>query len=263
MSYLDLAEALVKRLEADKLTGYPDSGNKPTNGYGHTGPEVRIGVTITQEIADHNLSVDLATADHRLAGVCYPSSLAKLQDHERAALVCFVFNVGAEKPWTIWKDIDAGNLADVPAQLRRFDKAEVDGKLVTIKGLDNRRDAEVAFWNTADIEVAATLARPAGPGSGVDLAPPSHTTVTMITPPTPAPPPPMAKTSLFAKLTTVAGGGIAMVASNAQQIHGIVSPYVSNAKMFATLDTVAVGAIVAAGVVGVLIHVHQADARQV
>lgn len=262
MTYLDLAAALVSRLEACKLVGYLDSGGVPTDGYGHTGPEVKVGRTITQEIADHNRTVDLATADHRLAQVCYPSSLDKLQQHERAALVSFVFNVGAEPGWEIWKDIDTGDLADVPTQLRRFDKAKVKGKLVAIKGLDNRRDAECAFWNTADIEVAAVLARPAGPGSGVDLAPPSHATVAMITPPEPAPAPPLAHTSLAAKLTTVAGGAVAAAASQAQQVHGVISPYVDNAKLFGTLDTIAVGVIVAAGVIGVLIHAHQAEVRK-
>jgi lysozyme len=260
MSYIDLAKALIKRLEACRLVGYLDSAGVPTTGYGHTDPSVKVGVTSTQEIADHDLDVDLGTADHRLSTVCYPSVLAKLADHQRAALISFVFNVGAEANWTIWKDIDAGNLSDVPAQLRRFDKATVDGKLVTILGLDNRREAEIAFWNTADIEVAAAVARPAG-SAGVDAAPPSHTTVTMITPPAPIQAPPLAKTSLIAKCTTVLGGGVAALASQAQQIHGIVSPYVDNAKVFATLDTAAVGVIVAAGIVGVIIHAHQAEAR--
>lgn len=261
MTYLDLAASLVKRLEACKLTGYSDSAGVPTNGYGHTGPEVRIGRTISQEIADHDLEVDLGTADHRLSQVCYPSSLAKLADHQRAALVSFVFNVGAEKPWTIWKDLDAGNFGDIPAQLRRFDKATVKGQLVTIPGLDHRREAEIAFWNTADVEVAAAIARPAG-SVGVDAAPPSHTTVTMITPPAPLPAPPMARASLIAKATTTVGGLAVAAGSQAQQIHGVIAPFVSNAQIFKTMDTVAVGAIVAAGVIGVMIHAHQENARK-
>jgi hypothetical protein len=72
----------------------------------------------------------------------------------------------------------------------------------------------------------------------------------------------MARESLIAKATTVVGGGVAAVATQAQQIHGVISPYVENAKVFQTLDTVAVGAIVAAGVIGILIHAHQAEARK-
>lgn len=262
MGYRDLAKDLVKRLEGTKLVGYPDSGGVPTNGTGHTGPEVKIGVEITPEIADHNLDVDLATADSRLAGVCTPNALAALHDHQHAALLSFVFNLGAGKTWTVWKDINTGNLDDVPTQLRRFDKGVVGGELVDIPGLDNRREAEIAYWNTADIEIAATAARPNGPGSGVDQAPPSHTTAAMQTPPTPEPAPPMAKASLIAKATTVVGGAAAAIGSQAQEIHGVVSPYVDGHKLFNTLDTVALGAVIAAGIVGIMIHAHQATARK-
>jgi len=263
MSYLDFAATLVKRLEACKLVGYADTGGIPTDGYGHTGPEVRIGRPITQAQADQALLCDLIKADCRLESVCYPSVLGTLHDHQRAALVSFVFNVGAQPAWTIWKDLDDRKFDDVPVQLKRFDKGRVNGKLTVIRGLDNRRDAEIAFWNTADVEVAAKLARPQGPGSGVDLAPPSHTTVNMITPPTPEPAPPMAKVSLAAKAVTVIGGGFTWLASNAQQVHGVVSPYADNAKAFATLDSIAVGAIIAAGIAGILIHEYQAHERTV
>lgn len=263
MSYLDLASALVERLESCKLTGYLDSVGVPTNGYGHTGPEVRAGVAITQAEADHNLMRDLMRADVRLEAVCSAAALGRLKEHQRAALVSFVFNVGAEAGWTIWKLVNAGSLDDVPAQLRRFNKGKIGGKLVVIPGLSNRREAEIAFWDTADAEVAAKLARPSGPGSGVDQAPPSHTTVALITPPTPEAAPPLAKVSLAAKAVTVVGGAATAVGSQAQQFHDLLSPYVSNAKIFQSMDTIAVGAIVAAGVIGILIHEYQAKERKV
>src|SRR5579872_24143 len=100
MSYLDLAESLVKKLEGCRLVGYLDSVGKPTIGYGHTGPEVHVGQEITQEIADHDCAIDLATADRDLAGVCRASALAELHPHQRATLVSFVFNVGADPDWT-------------------------------------------------------------------------------------------------------------------------------------------------------------------
>jgi lysozyme len=259
MSYLDLARSLIQRLESCKLVGYPDSAGIPTNGYGHTGPEVRIGAPVSQDIAEHDLDIDLATADHRLSTVCYPSSLARLADHQRAALVAFVFNVGAKDNWQIWKDIDGGDLADVPAQLRRFTKATVNGQLVDVAGLEHRREAEIIFWNTADLAVAASVAQTAN----AVAAPPSGYTRAADTPPAPAPAPPLAATSLAAKVTTAVAGAAMAGGSAAQQIHGVVSPYVDKAKVFATLDTIAVGAIVAAGIVGVMIHVHQAERRAV
>lgn len=259
MSYLDLAETLIKPLEGCRLTGYPDSVGKATIGYGHTGPEVRVGETISQEIADRYLLMDLGTADRRLSEVCYPSSLGKLPDHRRAALVSFVFNVGAEAAWTIWKDIDDDNLSDVPAQLRRFVNGRIGGKLTEIPGLEHRREAEIVYWNTADQAAAVAVATVA---SAVQ-PPPSHTTVTADTPPTPVPAPPLANTSLVAKAATAIGGGAVALGSAAQQIHQQIVPYVDTAKIFATLDTVAVGGIIAAGVVGVMIHFHQTAVRQV
>ncbi len=72
-----------------------------------------MGVTITQEVADRDLLTNLAIADKRLIGVCGEEPLGKLADHQRASLVDFVFNVGAEASWTIWQDVKDGNLADV------------------------------------------------------------------------------------------------------------------------------------------------------
>ncbi len=46
MSYLDISADLTKRSEDCKLVGYPDSNGIPTWGWGHTGPEVKIGQTM-------------------------------------------------------------------------------------------------------------------------------------------------------------------------------------------------------------------------
>lgn len=253
MSYLDLAATLIQRLEALRLTGYPDSGGKPTNGWGHTGPEVKIGVTIILEVAEHNLSVDLALADKRLSEVVSAGRLAALDDHERAALLSFVFNVGAGDSWQIWKDLNAGNNADVPTQLRRFVNGEVNGKEQEIPGLANRREAEIAFWNTADVEAAAAIV-----ASAPVAAPPSSTTRDIPTPPTPTPPEPLAKASLTTKVVTA----VAAVGASAQQIHDIVAPHVDEAKIFQTASVGLIGVVIVASVIALLIHGQQQAARK-
>lgn len=257
MSYLDLAEALVKRLEGLRLVGYADTGGVPTNGYGHTGPEVKIGGTITQEIADHNLSVDLATADTHLSKVC--PAVSDLMDHQRAALVSFVFNLGANPAWTIWKDIANGNLADVPAQLRRFDHGEVDGKLVEIPGLRTRREAEITFWNTADLAQAAATPPRASVASAVS----SGFTRAIPTPPTPLPAPPLAKASITTKVVTAVGAGAAAVGTYGSQVHDIVAPHASEGHIFAMVAEGATGLVVIAAIVGLLIHARQSQQRTV
>lgn len=258
MSYLDLAAALVKRLEGYRLIGYADSVGKPTNGYGHTGPEVRVGVSITQEIADHNLTVDLATADRELRACIKPAAIPNLHEHEMAALVSFVFNVGANASWTIWKDINAGKLGDVPAQLRRFDHGEVGGKLVVIPGLNSRREAEVAFWNTADTAQAAAImaAAPIAP-------PPSSYTRSIPTPPAPTPAPPLATQSIVTKAVTMVAGAATAAGTLGSQVHDIAAPHAAEAPIFSTLAVIASGLVVAAALVGLLIHAEQAKQRAV
>lgn len=250
MSYLDLASDLISRLEGCRLVGYADVGGVPTWGYGHTGPEVRVGQAITQEIADHDRDRDIAIADERLQSVCSPAGLAGLMGHQRASLISFVFNVGAEANWTVWKDVDAGRLDDVPNQLRRFVNARQGGKLVKIAGLVNRREAECAFWNTADVQIAAAVAQPS-PASGIVRE--------ADTPPTPTPAPAMWMTSLGAKGATL----LAALGAGATQVHDILAPHASEAKLFQTASAVAIGVGIACSILLLVIHGEQHQAAKV
>lgn len=258
MSYLDLAAALVKRLEGCRLKSYQDSVGKWTCGYGSTGDDIGPTTEWTQDIADHRLVLDLATADKRLRAMIKPAAITSLHEHEMAALDSFVFNVGADADWTIWKDINAGNLAAVPMQLRRFDHGTIDGKLVVIPGLDARREAEVSFWNTADVEQAAAIvaAAPVAP-------PPSGFTRGITTPPAPIPAPPLATQSLITKAVTLVAGAATAAGTLGSQVHDVVSPHAGEAPIFNTLAIAASGLVVAAALIGILIHADQARLRAV
>lgn len=248
-----LAAALIKRLEACKLVGYPDTGGKPTNGYGHTGPGVKVGQRITQEIADHLLQQDLAQAHESLSRVIFGHE-AGLSDHQYAALLSFVFNLGAKEEWTIWKDINTGKLADVPAQMMRFDHGLEHGRLVEIPGLKNRRLAERAYWLTADVpETVAVTAQATSVSSGY--------TRPLPTPPVPVPTPPLASTSLVAKVTTTIAGLAAAAGTAGTQVHDIVAPHASEAQIFSTIAVAATGLVVAASILGLMVHAQQAHLR--
>jgi GH24 family phage-related lysozyme (muramidase) len=85
---------LLKTWEGCRLSAYPDpaSGGAPwTIGYGHTGPDVVPGLTITQQEADALLQKDVADAacavERLLPGV-------SLLPRQRDALISFCFNVG-------------------------------------------------------------------------------------------------------------------------------------------------------------------------
>lgn len=259
--HIEIAEAALKLLEGCRLTGYPDSGGKATNGYGHTGPEVRVGAVITQEIADHDLAVDLGHADSLLAKAIQPGPLAALTEHQRAALDCFTFNVGCNDKWTIWADINAGRLEDVPAQLSRFNKIHVAGQTVVVPGLNHRRAAETHIWNTGDVTTAALIAA-ASPVAQV----PSGQLRDMVTPPTPLPNKPLNGASLATKCVGLASACMAgagtlsgQAGDTAKQVLGIVQPHADTAPIFATAVTVLTGVVVVSGVIGLFIHAHQQE----
>ncbi len=143
----DILEPFLIQREAVKFRPYRDSVGVLTVGCGHTGPDVHPGVLWTQERVDEALKADLTVAAVRLQKACGGSGpLASLTDHQYAALLSFVFNVGADPSWSIWRALKEGRIVDVPKQMARFVFA--GGK--QLQGLVNRRAAEVALWNTPD-----------------------------------------------------------------------------------------------------------------
>ena len=141
---------LLKTWEGCRLSAYPDpaSGGAPwTIGYGHTGPDVVPGLTITQQQADAFLQkyvADAASAVERLlSGVA-------LLPRQRDALISFCFNVGAGalETSTLRKRLLA---AEAPAvviaqELPRWCK----GPNGPVEGLKRRRAAEVAHATAAE-----------------------------------------------------------------------------------------------------------------
>ena len=136
----------ILKVEGSRLKAYQDSGGVWTIGAGHT--PAHEGQVITEAEEHAFLMADLGIAAERLARDVNTPELASLTENEYAALLSFVFNVGAAPGCTIWSVLDANNLAGVPAQMLQFDKAHVGGKLVVVPGLLNRRKAEVALWNS-------------------------------------------------------------------------------------------------------------------
>ena len=145
----------VAQHEACRLRAYLDSASTWTIGYGHT-----LGVTQSSACSSVQaaawLEEDLGIAAKRLAGVVDEAVILKLTDHQYAALLSFVFNCGAPPKATLWAELNAGKLDQVPAQLQRWIYAA--GKIVP--GLVNRRAAEVELWKTPDQEWPAPVPNP-------------------------------------------------------------------------------------------------------
>lgn len=62
LAYSNKGLALTEQFEGLRLTAYQDSVGVWTIGYGHTGPDVHPGLTITQQQAGALLQQDVAGA---------------------------------------------------------------------------------------------------------------------------------------------------------------------------------------------------------
>lgn len=134
---------LVKTLEGLRLEAYQDSASVWTIGYGYT-RGVMHGMRISREMAEDLLLVALM---HAAEGVTRLIT-APLTPNQFAALVSFTYNVGAGAlaTSTLRRILNGRDYAGVPAQLRRWTKATVNGRKVELPGLVRRREAEASLW---------------------------------------------------------------------------------------------------------------------
>ena len=135
---------LVKEFEGCRLTAYQDSVGVWTIGYGHTGAEVKKGLTITQAKAESYLKDDLARFN-----TCVSNNISRnLNANQVGALMSWSYNVGCGslQTSTLRKRMNAGeNLNTVAEQeLPKWNKA--GGKV--LPGLTRRRAAEVKFFKS-------------------------------------------------------------------------------------------------------------------
>ncbi|MBB2918349.1 lysozyme [Cupriavidus alkaliphilus] len=144
--------AVIKYFESCRLSAYFDSGGVPTIGWGHTGPDVRLGMTITQARADELLCADIA--DHER--IVSDAVTVPLTQGQFDALVSFCFNVGpgkkdkkdglvtlaSGKPSTLLRRVNAGDFNAARGQFSLWNKAGG----VPQRGLIRRRAAECALF---------------------------------------------------------------------------------------------------------------------
>lgn len=144
----DLTVSSVKDWEESghaKLTAYNDGFGTPTIGYGHTGPDVKPGTTITQEQADAFLKQDLSKSASAV------ESLVKvpLTEGQKTALTSFAFNEGegALAKSTLLQKLNQGDYAGATQEFNKWVYARSNGHMVYVQGLQNRRDKEIAMFS--------------------------------------------------------------------------------------------------------------------
>jgi len=144
-------ETFLHNLESCSLEAYLDIAGIPTIGWGNTiylnGARVKLGDTITQRQADALFLITCQGISKKIDVYCN----RKLNVNQHDALVSFCYNVGTQafKNSTLLRLLNNGVStlsAEIEVQWMRWDKAHIDGKLVRVKGLKNRRRKEYSLF---------------------------------------------------------------------------------------------------------------------
>jgi lysozyme len=140
--------ALIEQWEAVKLTAYRDIAGVWTIGYGHTGG-VQKGQVISSDQAYQLLCADLRVFEDFVDARCGD---APTTDNQFAAMVSLAFNIGngGFQGSTVLRQHKDGNYGAAAGAFLLWDKAHVNGQLMVVKGLLNRRMAEQNLYLSVD-----------------------------------------------------------------------------------------------------------------
>lgn len=136
MNLSQKGRTFIQGWESFRLVGYPDIRGIPTAGWGHTGPDVKIGEMYTLAQAE-----EWFTEDTQEAVDCVNRCVkVTITQDQFDALVSFTYNVGvgAFGHSTLLMDLNGGLYELAANQFLRWDYAGKE----QIPGLENRRRAE-------------------------------------------------------------------------------------------------------------------------
>lgn len=139
--YSEEGLALTKSFEGLRLEAYEDSAGVWTVGYGHTGPAVFEGQTVTDAEAEAMLLADLEDAVR-----CVNRRVtAAISQGQFDAMVDFCFNAGRGNflQSTLLRKVNAGDFAGAAAQFGLW--VHAGGEVVP--GLVRRRQAEAEMFS--------------------------------------------------------------------------------------------------------------------
>ncbi len=123
------------------LGTYKDPVGIVTSCYGHTGPELKMGMKFTEEQCVDQLGKDLVKHDKELSKVV---KVEYKSPYQHAALVDFTYNVGigSVRSSTLLKKLNAGQHEEACDQLTRWVYAKKNGVSIKLAGLVTRRTKE-------------------------------------------------------------------------------------------------------------------------
>jgi lysozyme len=148
-----LCMPIIRQFEGYKTAPYLDSVGVATIGYGTTFYPDSSKVTMKDPDCNDTeatawLSFAMSQMSKQIAGaLTRPATL-----HQAAAMLSLSYNIGAGnfKTSTVLRKFNAGDIQDAADAFLMWDKGTVDGKLVVIDGLKNRRTRERTIFLTAD-----------------------------------------------------------------------------------------------------------------
>ena len=139
---------LIKKFEGCELEAYQCAAGVWTIGYGHT-KNVQEGDKWSEEKAEFMLWRELEDEYEH-----YVNSLVTVPMNQCQfdSLVSWVYNLGPAnlKVSTLLKKLNAGEYNEVPAQIKRWNKATVNGERKVLPGLTRRREAEALMFEGRD-----------------------------------------------------------------------------------------------------------------
>lgn len=132
---------LIKKFEGCKLKAYKDAVGILTIGWGHTGPDVHVGQTISEREAEWLLKTDLLRFEIAVGNLV----TSAVSQNQFDALVSFAYNLGTGtlKKSTLLKKVNSN--PDDPTIADEFGKYVYAGKK-KLPGLIARRIAESALY---------------------------------------------------------------------------------------------------------------------
>jgi lysozyme len=131
---------------------YRDSAGVLTIGWGHTNhhlPRFDADALWSQAECDSALAGDMRTFERHVQQL----AAVPLAQHAFDALVSWSFNTGGPASATLWRQLNAGDMAAVPVELAKWTRA--GGKVLA--GLVRRRKAEALMF-AGDVRGALAIA---------------------------------------------------------------------------------------------------------
>lgn len=141
-----VALSMTKDSEGKRNRAYLDPVGIPTICYGHTGPEVRVGMVWSDAKCEQVLLTDI-TKHRQGVSRCIRRPL---NQNQWDAVTDMAFNIGDAKVCgsTLVRKINAGDLKGAAAEFPKWKFANAGGHMVVLPGLVTRRAKERALFET-------------------------------------------------------------------------------------------------------------------